>query len=108
MTVESANDRHTMLADFGVSVIFSPGETFPHRNNDTVTITGIFDADYVEIEAAEIGASSKAPALICRTADVVGAEIRSMAEIGVNRYKVVSVQPEGDGEITLLVLEGPQ
>ena len=95
-----------MLADFGVSVIFSPGATYPHRNSDTETITAIFDAEYIEIQGDEMIAASKAPAIIARTSDAADAQINSMAEIGVDRYKVVGVEPDGNG-MTVLILEGP-
>lgn len=107
MPVESDNDRAHLLADFGQLVTFSPGETYPNRNNETAEITGIFDKAFFEIVGDLVAADSNQPVIVCRTIDVAGAERNSMVEIGADTYKVVGVEPDGTG-ITLLLLEGPR
>ena len=112
MTVESASDRATMLADFGLLCIFSPGATYPNRNDKSVSIRGIFDNGFYDIIGAETDAASRNPTLTCRTDDVNGAMRNSMIEIGGDVYKVVSPEPDGTGDdtekgITVLMLEGP-
>jgi len=107
MTVESASDRASMLADFGQSVTFSPGATFPNRNDETAVITGIFDNGFVEVIGDEANSYATRPTLVCRTADVLNAARNSMVEFSDLVYKVAQVQPDGTG-ITELILEGPQ
>lgn len=101
-----------MLADFGLLCIFSPGATYPNRNDKSKTIRGIFDNAYIEIVGDEANTASRTPTLICRTDDVNGVKRNSMVEIGGDVYKVVSPEPDGTGAdndqgITVLMLEGP-
>lgn len=107
MTVESANDRATMLADFGSDCTFSPGNTWPHRNDQSAEIKGIFDNEFYELIGETARTRSSQPMLLCRTADTSNAVHNSMLEIGADRYKIVGVEPDGTG-ITLLLLEGPK
>lgn len=101
-----------MLADFGLVCIFSPGATYPNRNDKTVPIRGIFDNGFFDVLGDEANTASRTPTLLCRTDDVNGAARNSMIEIGGDVYKVVSPEPDGTGDdnekgMTLLVLEGP-
>ena len=96
-----------MLSDFGDNVTFSPGSTYPNRNDETATIRGVFDNEYYEIVGQENPARSSQPTLVCKTSDVADAERNSMIEIGTAVYKVVGVEPDGTG-ITVLLLEGPR
>jgi len=107
MTVESDSDRLAMLADFGQSVTFSPGSTYPDRNSETVDIIAIFDQDYFEVRGIESVSDNSQPALLARTIDTAKAIRNSMIEIDVDVYKVVGVEPDGTG-ITVLRLEGPK
>ncbi len=105
--VESDLDRAHLLADFGELVLFSPGSTYPNRNNETVEITGIFDKEFFEVAGDLAAADSSQPIIVCRSIDVLEAERNSMIEIGDDVYKVVGVEPDGTG-ITALLLEGPR
>jgi hypothetical protein len=115
MTVESAADRLALLADFAPEdstgdkkvIKFSPGATFPNRNQSTVDVVGIFDNEYLSIAADGPDIDARQPALLCRSADVTDAVNNSMVEIGSAVYKVVGVEPDGTG-ITALALEGPR
>ena len=108
MTVESAADRLSMLADFGQLVTFSPGDSFPSRNDKTATITGIFDNEYYQATGEDIGSNSRIPTLMVRTADVANAQRNSMVELSTGAtYKVIRPEDDGTG-ITVLILEGPK
>jgi len=106
MTVESASDRASVLADFGQVVTFSPGDTFPNRNDSTSDITAIFDNGYFAVALGQTEADNKTPTLLARSADVADAAHKSMIEVGAAVYKVVGVEPDGTG-LTVLNLEGP-
>lgn len=107
MTVETDTERTSMLADFGEAVIFSPGSTFPNRNDNTATINAIFDNTFFEVIGEEMPANMTKPTVVCKTADVAAAERNSMIERGAEVYKVASAEPDGTG-VTLLILEGPR
>ena len=107
MAVETDTELTSLLSDFGDTVTFSPGSTYPNRNDDTVDIKAIFDNAFFEVIGEENPARSSQPSLVCKTSDVSGAERNSMIERGTDRYKVVGVEPDGTG-ITLLLLEGPR
>lgn len=107
MTVETDTELISMLLDFGDDIIFSPGSTYPSRNDNTATIKGIFDNEYFEIAGQDNPARSSQPTLVCKSSDVNSAERNSMVERGIDVYKVVGVEPDGTG-ITLLLLEGPR
>ena len=95
-----------MLADFGQLVLFTPGNSYPNRNDDTTEIKAIFDTAFFEIAGDESDADSKQPRLLARTLDTLDAARNSMAEIGSEVYKVVGVEADGTG-FTVLALEGP-
>ena len=68
MPVESAADRLAMLTDFGQSV------TYTRQGGQAVTITGIFDNDYAEVDAGGmVGFAMQQPRLVVRTSDVSSA-----------------------------------
>ena len=112
MAVETDADTKTMLADFGRLVLFTPGDSYPNRNDDTVEITAIFDTAFFEITGDESDADSKQPKLLARTLDAADAARNSMVEIGADVYKVVGVEADGTadpaGGFTVLALEGPK
>lgn len=107
MPVETDTELTSLLSDFGDDISFSPGSTYPNRNDGTTTIKGIFDNTFYEIAGEQGPADSSQPQLVCKTSDVTGAERNSMIERGDDVYKVVGVEPDGTG-ITLLLLEGPR
>lgn len=107
MSVETDTERTTMIADFGVSVTWSPGDTYPYRNDSTADIKGVFDNEFFELVGQDTRARSSQPMIVCKTSDVSAAAHNSMIEIATDKYKVVGVEPDGTG-ITLLLLEGPR
>ncbi len=106
MTVETDSDRATFVSDWN-SALFSPGDTYPNRNDKTATIKGIFDKEYFRAEGEFTAVSTSEPQFHARTGDIDGAERNSMIEIGEDKYKVVAVEPDGTG-FTVLILEGPR
>ena len=107
MTVETAEDRATLLADFGETVLFSPGSTYPNRNDNSESITVIFDNGFYDVPLDAAAGTAKNPSVLTRTADTEDAARNSMIERGEDRYKVVEVEPDGNG-FSVLSLEGPR
>ncbi len=99
MAVESAADRLAMLVDFGQSV------TYTVQNGSPVTITGIFDNDYAEVDAGGmVGFAMQQPRLVVRTSDVASATEGDTFVVGGVTYLSRVVQDDGTG-ITMIVLE---
>jgi len=107
MAAESEADRAALLDDFGLDVIFSPGDSYPNRNDATVTIKGIFDNGFFEVPGQMGEINSLNPTLLARSSDTVDAVRNSMVEIAGAVYKVVDPEPDGTG-LTVLMLEGPK
>lgn len=99
MAVESAADRLALLTDFGQTV------TYTVQGGSAVSITGIFDNDYSEIDAGGmVGFAMQQPRLTVRTSDVQNCtEGDTFVISGVTYYSRV-VQDDGTG-ITVVVLE---
>ena len=92
--------------DFGQLVTFSPGDSYPNRNDATRKINVIFDNGFFEV-LGDDGVDSSSPFCVGVSSDLADAARNSMVEIGNDIYKVVTVQPDGTG-ITTLILEGPR
>jgi hypothetical protein len=100
MAVESADDRAIFLSvdDFGVSATFTRGVTVR-------TISGIFDNDFVEVDAGGvIPFAMQQPRFLARTSDVSAAVEDDTLVISGTTYKIKVVQPDGTG-MTNLILE---
>ena len=100
MPVESDQDRADMLADFGETVTITPAG-YPHPSSKTITLTAIFDYEYVEAG----GTSGNRPTLLCRTSDIAGNGISEGALVtagGVN-YEVKVPMPDSTGFMTLVL-----
>ena len=99
MTVESTNDRSFFLKDFGVSVRYT------EQNKSTKTITGIFDNDYVNVDAGgDFGFSMQQPRLVVRTDDVPNCTEGDSFVINGSTYLSRVVQDDGTG-MTIIQLE---
>lgn len=99
MAVESAADRLAMLVDFGQSV------TYAVQNGSPATITAIFDAQFVEVDAGgTVGVAYQQPRLMCRTADVVNCTEGDTFVVSGTTYLSRIVQDDGTG-MTMIVLE---
>lgn len=100
MPVESAADRLIFLDtdDFGVSATYSTGIS-------ATTIKGIFDNDFVEVDAGGgVPFAMQQPRFLARTADVANAVEDHTLLISGTTYKIKVVQPDGTG-MTNLILE---
>jgi len=96
MAVETEDDRAIFVGvdDFGVSATYNGG-----------TIDGIFDNDFVEVDAGGgVGFALQQPRLVCRTADVSTAAEGDTITINAVAYTMRIVQDDGTG-MTTLVLE---
>jgi len=100
VAVESADDRAIFLAvnDFGISATFTHSST-------TTTISGIFDNDFIEVDAGGgVGFALQQPKFIARTADVSTAVEDDTLVISSVTYKIKVRQDDGTG-MTVLILE---
>lgn len=100
MPVESAADRAIFLStnDFGVSATFTRGVT-------VTTISGIFDNDFIEVDAGgTIPFAMQQPTFLARTSDVAAAVEDDTLLIAGTTYKIRVVQADGTG-MTNLILE---
>ena len=84
--------------DFAVSATFTPVV------GDPSTITGIFDAEYFEIDGDSVGVAGSQPMFLCKTADVAAAKFGDALTVNAVNYKIVNIQPDGTG-LTMLILE---
>lgn len=99
MAVESAADRLAMLTDFGQSI------TYTVQGGSQATITGIFDAQFVEVDAGgNVGVAYQQPRLMVRTADVVNCTDGDTFVVSGVTYLSRIVQDDGTG-MTMIVLE---
>lgn len=99
MAVESADDRLIFLSvdDFGISATFTHGAT-------TTTISGIFDNDFIEVDAGGgVGFALQQPKFVCRTADVSTAVEDDTLVISSVTYKIKVRQDDGTGMTTLIL-----
>lgn len=96
MPVESADDRAIFISidEFGVLATYKAG-----------TISGIFDNDFVEVDAGGgIPFAMQQPRFLCRTADVSTAVEDDTLVISAVTYKIKVRQDDGTG-MTNLILE---
>lgn len=99
MPIETASDRANLLADFGVPCVWTPTVGSP------VTITGIFDYEYQQVEAGgTMGFAMRVAKLLVRSADVPGISDGAALTIEGGSYIVRIVMPDGTG-MTELFLE---
>lgn len=70
---------------------------------NSTTVQGIFDNDYLEIEAGEVGVQGNQPRFFCATADISGMVAGQDFVIGGVTYKTVRQEPDGTG-VSLVVL----
>jgi len=97
MPVETALDRAGMLGDWDTATYTPP--QYPHPSGETITISGIFDTEYVEINQME----SLVPTFTCRTADVSAARTGARMTVDSVEYSVRIPQSDGTGMTTLIL-----
>jgi len=98
VAVEDADDRGTMLADFGEMVTYDNGYAESELN-------GIFGNEYLEIPAGPGSVDGLRPAFTYRSADLESvAQGHTLERADGVIYKIVGIEPDGVG-ITLLRLE---
>lgn len=99
MPVETSADRLIMLNDFGVNV------TYTVQNGSPVTIKGIFDNQFIEVDSGgSVGFAVQEPRLHCRTEDVPNATEGDTFVVSGVTYLSRVVQDDGTG-MTLMQLE---
>lgn len=80
-----------------LTAFFQPGDFATTVTWNGATVNGIFDAAYVEPLTSE----SIGPQLMCAQADVDGVAHGDTVLVDAVTYKVVNVQPDGTGVVTL-------
>lgn len=101
MAVETADDRAIFIGvdDFGVAATYTP------NGGSASTVNGIFDNDFVEVEAGGgVGFALQQPQFQCRTADVSSASEGDALVVSGVTYTIRIVQDDGTG-MTVLILE---
>lgn len=99
MAVETADDRSYMLADFGVSVAYTP------VGGTVKTITVIFDNEHIPVDAGgNVPFSLQQPKALCRTADLTGTVEGGQMIINSTTYVIRVIMPDGTG-MTEVMLE---
>lgn len=101
MAVETADDRAIFVGidDFGVAATYTPS------GGAASTVNGIFDNDFIEIDAGGgVGVAMQQPRFHCRTADVSAAAEGDALAINTVSYIIRIVQDDGTG-MTMMVLE---
>ena len=100
MSVESDIDRAVFLSvdDFGIAAKFTPQNSFERD------IIGIFDNDFVEVDAGGgVGFALQQPRFLCRTSDVLTATQGDKLRVNSTNYTVQIVQDDGTGMTTLVM-----
>lgn len=101
MAVETADDRSIFVGidDFGVAATYTPS------GGVASTVNGIFDNDFIEIDAGGgVGVAMQQPRFHCRTADVPTAAEGDALVVNTVSYIIRIVQDDGTG-MTMMVLE---
>jgi len=101
MAVESAADRAVFfeIDDFGTAATYTP------NGGSAVTVNGIFDNDFVEVDAGGgVGFALQQPRFVCRTADVSSAAEGDALSVEGTAHTIRIVKDDGTG-LTELVLE---
>ena len=99
MAVETINDRIALLLDFGVPV------TYTVQGGSPVALTGIFDNDFVTVDAGgDFGFAMQQPRLLVKTSDVVNCTEGDSFVISGVTYLSRVVQDDGTG-MTIIQLE---
>lgn len=100
MAVETADDRAIFVSvdDFGISATYTPA------GGSAVTISGIFDEDFIEVDAGGgVGVAMQQPRFLCRTADVSAARDGDTMLVQGYNYNIRIVQDDGTGMTTLIL-----
>ena len=93
MSIESDDDRLALLMTLGESVKYNSRDIY-----------GIFEMDYTQIDI-DRPVESATPMLMVRTIDAPNARHDDAVYRQGKPYRVVSVQPDGDGMTTLVMVE---
>jgi len=102
MVVETAEDRLSLLDEFGVEVAYS------QRELAAISLLGVFDRQHLEVATENGAVSGFAVTLTCRTEDLARLASGKALQgdrlvVAKERWEVTDVQPDGTG-IVILVL----
>ena len=100
MALENSSD----LTNYFITDEHAVSATYSVQGGSESTIIGIFDNEYFEDPAGEVGLESSQPQFTCKTTDVSSASNGDTLVVSSTTYTVRSVQDDGTG-ITFLVLE---
>lgn len=100
MTVESTADQIELLSDFGsvASVSGSP----------TITVTGIYEQQYVEQDAAgNLQYSSNQSSFYIRSEDATTIPMHTVISLNSRYFVVADIQKQQDGQFSVALLRTP-
>jgi hypothetical protein len=98
MAVETPDDRSYLLADFGVSVTYTP------VGGSASTLTGIIDNAYEQVDpGGSVSFAMTRPRLTCRTADLPNISEGATMVIDSVNYVVRVHMPDGTGFSELML-----
>ena len=93
------------LSEFFSSNDFAVVASYTPKNGTTISINGIFDAEYLSVDGdGSVGVSSNTPIFACKTADIGNSHLADLVVNG-KTYKVVEHRPDGTGVSTLILQE---
>jgi len=74
-------------------------------DNSTLEINCLFENQYflVEDTMGDTGISSAKPRLVCKEEDVLNVNIDDLVSIQNTAYKVIELQPDGNGTMNLIL-----
>ena len=102
MAVETDTERAIFFDadDFGVAATFTPS------GGSASTVNGIFDKDYIAVDAGgSVPVALEEPKFICKTSDVSTAAEGDSLVIDAVNYTVKVVESDGQGVTTLIIEE---
>ena len=95
MAIDFPNEE--LLADLGVDAIY----TNPAGGRSDIKV--LFDRGYSQSQVGSTDVDNMAPSASCLSTDVASADISATLEVDEVVYKILSIQPDGEG-MTYLVL----
>jgi len=84
---------------------FGEPTTYTTGSGQVAQVNGIFDAEYVRVDAGEAGVGSAGPAVFYRLSDLPADPGDDEPEIQINgvTYRVTEVKNDGQGGVTLML-----
>ncbi len=92
-------DNYFDTDDFAVAASWTP------NGGEATTVNGVFDGEYFDDVGGSVGIESSQPRFTCAAADVPAVAQGDAIVISGTTYEIVNVQPDGTGEVVLILEE---